>query len=384
MRFEFDESYEKGAKMKVMGIGGAGGNAVNGMINADLTGVEFVAINTDLQALDSNKAPVKIQVGKNLTKGLGAGANPEIGHRAIEEDKDLITSALSDVDMVFITCGLGGGTGTGAAPIIAEIAKELGVLSVAIVTKPFIFEGPKRQVVAEKGLTNLKDKVDTLIVIPNQRLLSICSKDTTLNEAFKIADDILYQATKGISDLISVTGLVNLDFADVKTVMTDQGDAIMGTGIAHGENRAKESATQAISSPLLEEISIEGAQGVLVNITGGKDLTLYDVNDATSIIYDAAGNDANIIFGAVIDEKMNDEIRVTVIATGFSQKLKHAEKVEENFLDQTNASNKEREKPAYTRIKNGKLETVTMENENFDAFSADNLDIPAFLRKQMD
>ncbi|MCK4965615.1 cell division protein FtsZ, partial [bacterium] len=275
-------------------------------------------------------------------------------------------------------------TGTGAAPIIAEIAKELGVLSVAIVTKPFIFEGPKRQVVAEKGLTNLKDKVDTLIVIPNQRLLSICSKDTTLNEAFKIADDILYQATKGISDLISVTGLVNLDFADVKTVMTDQGDAIMGTGIAHGENRAKESATQAISSPLLEEISIEGAQGVLVNITGGKDLTLYDVNDATSIIYDAAGNDANIIFGAVIDEKMNDEIRVTVIATGFSQKLKHAEKVEENFLDQTNASNKEREKPAYTRIKNGKLETVTMENENFDAFSADNLDIPAFLRKQMD
>ena len=384
MRFEFDESYEKGAKMKVMGIGGAGGNAVNGMIDADLTGVEFVAINTDLQALDSNKAPVKIQVGKNLTKGLGAGANPEIGQRAIEEDKDLITSALSDVDIVFITCGLGGGTGTGAAPIIAEIAKELGVLSVAIVTKPFIFEGPKRQIVAEKGLTILKDKVDTLIVIPNQRLLSICSKDTTLNEAFKIADDILYQATKGISDLISVTGLVNLDFADVKTVMTDQGDAIMGTGIAHGENKAKESATQAISSPLLEEISIEGAQGVLVNITGGKDLALYDVNDAISVIYDAAGNDANIIFGAVIDEKMNDEIRVTVIATGFSHKLKHVEKVEDKFLDQTNTSNKEREKPAYTRIKKGKLETVTMENENFDVFSADDLDIPAFLRKQMD
>ena len=384
MRFEFDESYEKGAKMKVMGIGGAGGNAVNGMIDADLTGVEFVAINTDLQALDSNKAPVKIQVGKNLTKGLGAGANPEIGHRAIEEDKDLIASALSNVDMVFLTCGLGGGTGTGAAPTIAEIAKELGVLSVAIVTKPFIFEGPKRQEVAEKGLTSLKDSVDTLIVIPNQRLLSICSKDTSLNEAFKIADDILYQATKGISDLISITGLVNLDFADVKTVMTDQGDAIMGTGIAHGENRAKESATQAISSPLLEEISIEGAQGVLVNITGGKDLTLYDVSDATSIIYDAAGNDANIIFGAVIDEKMNDEIRVTVIATGFSQKLKPVENIETKFLDQTNASNKDREKPAYTRIKNGKLETVTMENENFDVFSSDDLDIPAFLRKQMD
>jgi len=384
MKFEFEESFEKGAKMKVFGVGGAGGNAVNGMINADLQGVEFVAINTDLQALESNKAPVKIQIGKNLTKGLGAGSNPEIGYKAIEEDRDLVVSALTNADMVFLTSGLGGGTGTGAGPTISEIAKEMGILTVAIVTKPFVFEGPKRIKIAEQGLQKLKEKVDTLIVIPNQRLLSICSKETTLSAAFKLADDILYQATKGISDLVSVTGLINLDFADVRTIMSGMGDAIMGTGVASGENRAVEAANQAISSPLLEEISIEGSQGVLVNISGGKDLSLFEVNDATSIVFDAAGHDANIIFGAVIDEKMNDEIRVTVIAAGFNKKSKPIEKIEEKYFNYINSSIKEREKPTFQRINKGKLETVTMENENFTPFNTEDLDIPAFLRKQMD
>jgi len=384
MKFEFEESFEKGAKMKVLGVGGAGGNAVNGMINADLQGVEFVAINTDLQALEFNKAPVKIQIGKNLTKGLGAGSNPEIGCKAMEEDRDLVVSALTNADMVFLTSGLGGGTGTGACPTISEIAKEMGILTVAIITKPFVFEGPKRIKIADEGLQKLKEKVDTLIVIPNQRLLSICSKETTLSAAFKLADDVLYQATKGISDLISVTGLINLDFADVRTIMSGMGDAIMGTGVASGENRAVEAANQAISSPLLEEISIEGSQGVLVNISGGKDLSLFEVNDATSIIFDAAGHDANIIFGAVIDEKMNDEIRVTVIAAGFNKKSQPIEKIEEKYFNYINSSIKEREKPTFQRINKGKLETVTMENENFNPFNTEDLDIPAFLRKQMD
>ncbi len=384
MRFEFDDNCKKGAIMKVVGVGGAGGNAVNGMINAGLYGVEFIAINTDLQALESNKSPVKLQIGKNLTKGLGAGTNPEIGLKAIEEDRDLVVSSLTNADMIFITAGLGGGTGTGAGPVIAEIAREMGILTVAIVTKPFTFEGPKRSKIAEFGLQKLKDKVDTLIVIPNQRLLSICSKETTLCDAFKMADDILYQATKGISDLISVTGLINLDFADVKTIMTDMGDAIMGTGVGRGENKAVEAANSAISSPLLEEISIEGAQGVLVNITGGKDLTLYEVNDATSIIFDAAGHDTNIIFGAVIDEKANDEIRVTVIATGFNKKQKNVEKNEEKYLNYLNTTSKEREKPTFVRVNKINLETVTMENENFTPFNTEDLDIPAFLRKQMD
>jgi len=384
MRFEFDDNCKKGAIMKVVGVGGAGGNAVNGMINAGLYGVEFIAINTDLQALESNKSPVKLQIGKNLTKGLGAGTNPEIGLKAIEEDRDLVVSSLTNADMIFITAGLGGGTGTGAGPVIAEIAREMGILTVAIVTKPFTFEGPKRSKIAEFGLQKLKDKVDTLIVIPNQRLLSICSKDTTLCDAFKMADDILYQATKGISDLISVTGLINLDFADVKTIMTDMGDAIMGTGVGRGENKAVEAANSAISSPLLEEISIEGAQGVLVNITGGKDLTLYEVNDATSIIFDAAGHDTNIIFGAVIDEKTNDEIRVTVIATGFNKKQKNVEKNEDKYLNYVNSTSKEREKPTFVRVNKVNLETVTMENENFTPFNTEDLDIPAFLRKQMD
>ena len=319
MAFQFDEDQARSARMLVVGAGGAGGNAVNGMVNAGLTGVEFLSVNTDLQALEKNRAQHKVQIGRNLTRGLGAGANPDIGRRAIEEDKEQIAAALTDADMVFVTAGMGGGTGTGAAPVIAEIAKSMGLLTVAIVTRPFHFEGPRRMRQADEGIALLKDRVDTLIVIPNQRLLAIADKNTSLACAFKMADDVLYQATKGISDLISVTGLINLDFADVKTVMSDMGDAIMGTGIGTGDTRAADAASQAISSPLLEEVSIAGAQGVLVNITGGNNLPLYEVNDATSVIFDAAGAEANIIFGAVIDETLQEELRVTVIATGFNR-----------------------------------------------------------------
>ncbi len=384
MRFELDESSELGAKMKVIGVGGAGGNAVNGMLNADLQGVEFVSINTDIQALESNKAPVKIQIGKNLTKGLGAGANPETGYKAIEEDRETAASCLANVDMIFLTCGLGGGTGTGAAPVLAEIAREMGILTVAIVTKPFLFEGPKRSRVAEEGLERLKEKVDTLIIIPNQRLLSICSKDTPLSEAFKMADDILYQATKGISDLISVPGIVNLDFADVKTIMSDMGDAIMGTGIGKGENKAHDAANQAISSPLLEEISIEGAKGILINITGGNDLSLSAIDEVNTIIFEAAGHEANIIFGAVIDEKMNDEIRVTVIATGFNKTSKTIESIDEKYNNFINTPTNNRKQPTFKRTYKSKIETILAEDNSLSSFNNDDLDIPAFLRKQMD
>lgn len=397
MPFEFEEEVHAGARIKVIGVGGAGGNAINGMISAELRGVEFIAVNTDRQALECNKAFNKIHIGRNLTRGLGAGANPDVGQRAVEEDKELLMNALTDTDMVFVTCGLGGGTGTGAAPTICEIAKDMGALSVAIVTKPFLFEGAKRLKIAEDGLERLKPKVDTLIVIPNQRLLSVVSKDTTLIEAFKMADNILYQATKGISDLITETGLINLDFADVRTIMTDGGDAIMGTGHASGENRAVEAAQQAISSPLLEDISIAGAQGVLVNITGGKDLALYEVNDAASVINEAVGDSANIILGAVIDDtKYQGEIRVTVIATGFNQVRAHkVERHEDKFVNWINPSYRERETPAFERKKHKtsnleiyrtvKKEIATGTNgPNAPSFAGDDLDIPTFLRKQMD
>ncbi|MBN2008130.1 cell division protein FtsZ [candidate division KSB1 bacterium] len=319
LTFNFDETVNPTARMKVVGVGGAGGNAINRMISAGLTGVEFIGINTDMQALNICKAPTRLQIGKGLTRGLGAGAKPEIGRKAIEENKEEVFNALSDVDMVFVTAGMGGGTGTGAAPIVAEIAKDLGALTVGIVTKPFVFEGPKRMERAEEGLLELKERVDTLIVIPNQRLLSIVSKDTKLNKAFQLADDVLFHATKGISDLISVPGLINLDFADVKTVMSEMGDALMGSAITSGEDRAIEAAKLAISSPLLEDISIAGALGLLVNVTGGEDLSLHEVNDAASIVLEAAGQDASMIFGAVLDEQFKDQIRVTVIATGFNR-----------------------------------------------------------------
>lgn len=310
------------ARIKVIGVGGGGGNAVNRMIAAGIKGVEFLVVNTDVQAMRASQAPVKIQIGAKLTKGLGAGANPDIGKQAALEDTDRILEALSGADMIFITTGMGGGTGTGAAPIIASLAAELGALTVAVVTKPFNFEGKRRRVQAEQGIRALRDTVDTLITIPNERLLNFVERATSLGDAFKIADDILRQAVQGISDLITVPGEINLDFADVKTIMHGMGMALMGTGVSSGEHRAVEAAQRAISSPLLEEASIEGAKGVLINVTGGSDMTLFEVHEAASIIQEAADEEANIIFGTVIDPKMKDEVKVTVIATGFEAATK--------------------------------------------------------------
>ena len=307
------------AKIKVVGVGGGGGNAVNRMIQAGIKGVEFMVANTDQQAMKHSLAPVKLQIGGKLTKGLGAGANPEVGKQAALEATARISEALSGADMIFITTGMGGGTGTGAAPIIASLAAELGALTVAVVTKPFNFEGKKRRVQAEQGIRQLRETVDTLITIPNERLLNFVDRATSLGDAFKIADDILRQAVQGISDLITVPGEINLDFADVKTIMHGMGMALMGTGISTGEHRAVEAAQRAISSPLLEETSIEGARGVLINVTGGPDMTLFEVHEAASIIQEAADEEANIIFGTVLDPRMKDEIKVTVIATGFDQ-----------------------------------------------------------------
>ena len=318
MLFEFDSLNVQKAKLKVVGVGGAGGNAVTRMITSGMQGVDFIAINTDAQDLDNNPSEHKIQVGKNLTKGLGAGANSSVGKDAVEADKEAITSMLEGADMVFITAGMGGGTGTGASPVISQISRELGVLTVGIVTLPFSFEGPKRMNRALEGMAEMKKACDTVIAIPNQKLMSIVDKSTTLPEAFQMADTILHQAAKGISDLINVQGVINLDFADVETIMKNMGEAIMGTGVASGEERAVLAAQQAISGPLLDDASIKGAQGVLVNITCGNDLTLMEANEATSIIFEEAGPSANIIFGAVIDPALDDEIRVTVIATGFN------------------------------------------------------------------
>ncbi len=315
---EFDIDINQFAEIKVIGVGGGGNNAVNRMITAGLQGVEFVSINTDSQALQLSRASQKVQIGSKLTKGLGAGANPEIGAKAAEESREELLKILKGADMIFVTAGMGGGTGTGGAPIVAEVAKELGALTVGVVTRPFSFEGRKRALQAEKGIAELKSKVDTLITIPNDRLLQVVDKHTTIHEAFRIADDVLRQGVQGISDLIAVPGLINLDFADVKTIMMNTGSALMGIGQATGENRASDAARKAISSPLLET-SIEGAKGVLLNITGGQNLTLFEVNEASEIIAAAADPEANIIFGAVIDENLKDEVRVTVIATGFDQ-----------------------------------------------------------------
>jgi cell division protein FtsZ len=314
--FELDENHDIGARIKVIGVGGGGCNALNTMIDLKLEGVDFIAANTDAQVLKISQSPQKIQLGARITGGRGAGADPEIGRKATLESVDQIREALDGADMVFITAGLGGGTGTGGAPIVANIAKEVGALSVAIVTKPFQFEGRRRQLQAEQGWTELNRYADTLITIPNQRLLAVSGKEMPLLDAFRKADEILYQAAKGISDLILVPGLINLDFADVKTVMSEMGMAMMGMGIASGENRAVEAAQRAISSPLLEDISIHGAKGVLLNITGGPDLTLAEINEASSLIQKETFEDANIIFGAVIDKRMSGDIRVTVIATG--------------------------------------------------------------------
>ena len=319
MVFELEETVARNARMKVTGIGGGGGNAVNRMIQERLSGVEFISVNTDAQALLHNRADSKIQIGKKLTRGLGAGARPEIGRQAIEENRDDVLHAVENADLVFVTCGMGGGTGTGAAPIVAQLARDVGALTVGIVTKPFLFEGRKRMRQAEIGIAEMRKHVDTMIVVPNERLLAVVGKNVPFQDALKKADEVLLHATQGISTLISVTGLVNVDFADVRTVMQNGGSALMGTGIGRGDDRAIEAAQQAIASPLLDNVSINGSTGVLVNITGGEDLTLGEVNQISEIIHDAAGDQAEIIFGAVHDAAMQGEVRVTVIATGFDK-----------------------------------------------------------------
>ncbi|HEX5830430.1 MAG TPA: cell division protein FtsZ [Gemmatimonadaceae bacterium] len=321
MIFEFEESATQNARMKVVGVGGGGGNAVNRMIEEHLEGVEFISVNTDAQALLTSKSDVKIQIGKKLTRGLGAGARPDIGRQAIEENRDEVSRVLGNADLVFITCGMGGGTGTGAAPVVAELARAAGALTVGICTRPFLFEGRKRMRQAETGIAEMRKHVDTMIVVPNERLLAVVGKGIPFQDALKKADEVLLHATQGISSLISVTGLVNVDFADVRTVMQAGGSALMGTGIGRGESRAMEAAQQAISSPLLDNVSISGATGVLVNITGGQDLTLGEVHQINEIIHDAVGDDAEIIFGAVHEPAMQGEIRVTVIATGFDREV---------------------------------------------------------------
>jgi len=346
---EFDLEMEQFAQIKVIGVGGGGSNAVNRMIAAGLRGVEFISVNTDAQALYLANSECKLQIGEKLTKGLGAGANPEIGAQAAEESREEIKQALKGADMVFVTAGMGGGTGTGAAPIIAEVARELGALTVGVVTKPFTFEGRRRAATAEKGISLLKEKVDTLITIPNDRLLQVVDKRTPILEAFRIADDVLRQGVQGISDLIAVPGLINLDFADVKTIMKETGAALMGIGVGTGDNRTVEAAKKAIASPLLET-SIDGARGVLLNITGGINLSLFEVNEAADIVAEAADPDANIIFGAVIDESLDDEVRITVIATGFDHRASERKQI---------------------------IEELTQRS-----FSSDDIDIPAFLRRK--
>ncbi|HET9134923.1 MAG TPA: cell division protein FtsZ, partial [Gemmatimonadales bacterium] len=319
MVFELDEPSAQNAQMKVVGVGGGGGNAVNRMIEEALVGVQFISVNTDSQALQNSRSDLKVQIGKKLTRGLGAGARPEIGRQAIEENRDEVLEHLKGADLVFVTCGMGGGTGTGAAPIIAQMAKDIGALTVGIVTKPFLFEGRKRMKQAEMGITELRRNVDTMIVVPNERLLAVVGKGIPFQDALKKADEVLLNATRGIASLITSSGIINVDFADVRTVMQNGGAALMGTGIGRGENRALEAAQQAIASPLLDNVSINGASGVLINIVGGDDLTLGETTQISEIIHDAVGDDAQIIFGAGSDPKLKDEVRVTVIATGFDR-----------------------------------------------------------------
>ncbi|WP_281888107.1 cell division protein FtsZ [Paenibacillus sp. YYML68] len=370
--FEFDMDMDQLAKIKVIGCGGGGSNAVNRMIDNGVKGVEFITVNTDAQALHLSKSDTKLQIGDKLTRGLGAGANPDVGKKAAEESRELIYNALKGSDMVFVTAGMGGGTGTGAAPVIAEIAKECGALTVGVVTRPFTFEGRKRAQQADQGIAALKEKVDTLIVIPNDRLLEIVDKKTPMLEAFREADNVLRQGVQGISDLIAVPGLINLDFADVKTIMTERGSALMGIGVATGENRAAEAAKKAIMSPLLET-SIDGARGVLMNITGGANLSLYEVNEAADIVASASDLEVNMIFGAVIDETLKDEIIVTVIATGFEHKnLSAAPRKTGGGTTSTGAT--QQQESADSRLNNLRPFGGTTSN--------DQLDIPAFLRNR--
>lgn len=392
MLFEFDDLANQSAKLKVIGVGGGGGNAINRMIESGLAGVDFIAINTDAQDLDDNKAPTKIQIGKELTRGLGTGANTATGRKAMEADSQSTFNAINYSDMVFITAGMGGGTGTGASPLIAKIAREQGCLTVGIVTKPFYFEGPKRMKRAEQGIQELKENVDTLIVIPNQRLLGIVDRKTKIREAFKIADSVLYQATKGISDLINHHGIINLDFADIKTVMKDMGEAIMGTGLASGEERAVLAAQQAISSPLLDDMSIKGANGLLINITGSEDMNLFEVDEACQIITEEAGKEADIIFGAVIDENLTDEIMITVIATGFGSKPNSRNEKINSMKIPTNQEGFEAQKTALDyfpeNISEDKFNIkpplkFSYEENIEEDYSQSGSDIPAYIRKKM-
>jgi cell division protein FtsZ len=385
MMFEFVES-DNGATIKVIGIGGGGGNAINNMINASLVGVDFIAANTDAQSLEVSKAHTKLQLGVNITKGLGAGANPEIGRSAALEDADQIRQALDGTDMVFVTAGLGGGTGTGGAPVVAQIAKEIGALTVAVVTKPFNFEGRQRMKTADKGINELKETVDTMITIPNNRLLSLAAKKATFLEMLKKADDVLLYAVKGISDLITVPGLINLDFADVKTIMSEMGMALMGTGMSSGEDRATEAAQKAISSPLLEDVSISGAKGVLMNISSGLDLTIDEVQEASSLIQKEAHEDANIIWGTVLDQSAGDELRVTVIATGIGE-VDVRPKPDLGVI-QGSRRDDDLEIPTFLR-RNRKIEDNATEHSRPMSYKdlpidEEELEIPTFLRRQAD
>lgn len=372
MVFDFNQAAAENAEIKVIGVGGGGMNAVNRMIEANLSGVEFIAANTDAQALTNSNAKIKIQLGDKLTKGLGAGANFEIGKKAAEEDRDHIAEVLEGADMVFITAGMGGGTGTGAAPIVAEIARELGALTVAVVTKPFTFEGRKRANAAEHGIKNLKDRVDAIIVIPNDKLLEISKENVTMLEAFGYADDILRQGVQGISDLIIVPGLINTDFADVKTIMSQAGSALMGIGTASGENRAVTAAQMAISSPLLES-SIQGAKGVLMNITASRDLGIHEVNKACSIVQEVVDPDANIIYGHAVNDDMGDEIKITVIATGFGEEARSAIDSKKRILDELRTVNRQPiEIPQPVAVN---------ASPSYNA-SLDDREVPAFLRRR--
>ena len=381
--FGFDADPSLYARMKVIGVGGAGGNAVNHMIASEVPGVEFIVANTDAQDLADNNARFKIQLGREITRGLGAGADPEVGKKAAEESRDELAEHLTDVDMVFITAGMGGGTGTGAAPVIAQMAKERGILTVGVVTKPFIFEGPKRTQNAESGLSQLKDCVDTVVVIPNQKLKDAVSKNTTFRDALKYADEVLATATRGISDLITLPGLINVDFADVKTTMFQKGDALMGTGEATGENRAQEAASRAMSHPLLEDLEIDGAQDVLVNLTGGHDLTLFDVEEAMTTIQEAASQ-PNIILGTALDEKLEGTVRITLIATGLDATLSgRDDMMTRNLLKFRPENPNELDTPAFKRLRRNPSEDAVAGDETPSAEnSEEDLEVPTYMRRR--
>jgi cell division protein FtsZ len=380
---EFDTNLDSLATIKVIGVGGGGNNAVNRMIEHGVQGVEFIAVNTDAQALNLSKAEIKMQIGGKLTRGLGAGANPEVGKKAAEESKEQIEEALKGADMVFVTAGMGGGTGTGAAPVIAEIAREIGALTVGVVTRPFTFEGRKRSTQASGGIGAMKDAVDTLIVIPNDRLLEIVDKSTPMLEAFREADNVLRQGVQGISDLIAVPGLINLDFADVKTIMSNKGSALMGIGAAAGENRATEAAKKAISSPLLET-SIDGAQGVLMNITGGTNLSLYEVQEAADIVASASDQEVNMIFGSVINEELKDEIVVTVIATGFNEEAIQPKQTRPAFggMKPNNNNVGQQQQAPKREPKREEPQQQPEPTRSSGQGMEDTLDIPTFLRNR--